>query len=88
MAKSKSIEELPEQALQGRIKVFWGILGVIGVVALTYLGYYIYLFATGTFDSSRHLLGIVAFLGMMAASLPSVMLIGKYKAELNRRRQA
>ncbi|MEM7655705.1 MAG: hypothetical protein AAF399_06210 [Bacteroidota bacterium] len=83
--KSKDITEYTEEELKKLKSTIFGLLMVIAAVAVAYIAYYIYLFATGTFDSGRHLLGIVPMFGMLVAGLPSYMNYARFDKELKRR---
>lgn len=87
MAEQKnSLEQYSDDALKGRIAVFRGLLIVMGIVVLGYLAFYIYLMASGKFDSGKHLLGLVPCFGMMLAGTPSLLMMRKYQAELASRK--
>ena len=85
MAEKPTLSEISTEDLQKRVKVFRSILAIMGVIALGYVGFYLYLMISGRFDSSSHPFGIVPLLGMLVAGLPSLQMLQKHKAEITRR---
>ncbi|MEL6673219.1 MAG: hypothetical protein AAFR61_13540 [Bacteroidota bacterium] len=87
MAKKpkKQLADYTEEELDKSMGAMRGLFIVILLLIVSYAGYYIYLFASGNFDSDRHVLGIVPFLCLFPACLPAWMAYGRLKAEKDRR---
>ena len=90
MAKKSTIKPLTEQSIEelnGMRKAVTGILVVLGAVMLLYFGYYGYVLATGTWNSS-HNMGITGILALVAVSTPNFITLSRIRAEIARRNQA
>lgn len=57
-------ETSSEQTVAAKKKSMTTALLVISVIGVLYALFYVYLFATGTFDADRHLLGLVPLGGL------------------------
>jgi len=86
--KSVPLSELDVEALLSRKKAIQGVMIVIGSLMLGYIGYFIYLLATDSFDPGRHVLLLVPFFAMIATSSPLWMVRAKILAELKKRNPA
>ncbi len=90
MAKKSTGKPLTEHSveeLNGMRKTITGILAVMGALLLLYVGYYGYVLATGTWNSS-HNLGITGILVLVAVSTPNLVNLSRIRAEIARRNQA
>ncbi len=85
---TKPLSEQSLEELQAKKKVFQGLLMVMALLGLLYVGYYVYLMGSGNFEANRHLLGIVPLLGLGLACLPSWMLLSQVLKEMAGRKEA
>ncbi|MEM7655704.1 MAG: hypothetical protein AAF399_06205 [Bacteroidota bacterium] len=83
--KSKDITEYTEEQLISYKKAIFGLLMVLLAVVLLFAAYYVYLLASGTFDPSRHLLGLVPMLALLPAASLNYMNYARFDKELKRR---
>ncbi len=84
--KGKSLSEQSSEQLASTQKAMTGVLAVIGVLLLVYVGYYVHLFVTGRFDSERHLIGMIPGLMLIPISAPLLVVRSKVREELAKRR--
>ncbi|MEM9302797.1 MAG: hypothetical protein AAGE01_11830 [Pseudomonadota bacterium] len=84
--KGKPLSEQTTEQLNSMQNALVGVLAVMLVLLGCYVGYYAYLIATDRFDTDRHLIGIIPGLMLIPVSTPMLIVIGKIRAELAKRR--
>lgn len=84
MAKN-NLDHLSEAELLAKSKSLGSALAVIVGLCVLYAGYYVYLFATGSFVPDRHLLGLVPLAGVLVIGATTASSRNAIRQEIARR---
>lgn len=80
-----SLTDLSEEELLGKRKSARAIIGVMIAVAVLYLGYFVYLMMSGSFNTNEHLPLITIFAVLPITVLPAKKNLDQVNHELKRR---
>ncbi len=81
----QDLTELSNQQLAAKTKTLNSSITIMAIIASLYALFYVYLFITGTFDTDKHLLGLVPLGGLGLIAFVSRTRIKEMEQELDRR---